>query len=253
MNEEQKAYINELLKKDTKNSDHGKYDYLYTNEEITRLIYKGERVSVDYLIIELIKPSKRNREKVKDILKEIANNGNYDKYNKWVSSRGVKTRLNNEKEYPIKLVQVVKELAKQDAGKTFVESSNRVEDKKDNEIDQKIDGTDDEKTNKNEVNSDKLEQYKNPINVINEIVDDVNKKEQDKQDDEKSISKITTQPEEEQESFNLDELDLDYDFDKQDEKSTSQITTQPEEESKEKSKEKHEKSNPTELTPKMFH
>ena len=126
MNEEQKAYINELLKKDTKNSNHGKYDYLYTNEEITRLIYKGERVSVDYLIIELIKPSKRNREKVKDILKEIANNGNYDKYNEWVSSRGVKSRLNNEKEYPIKLVQVVKELDKQDAGKTFIESSNRV-------------------------------------------------------------------------------------------------------------------------------
>ena len=148
--------------------------------------------------------------------------------------------MNNEEEYPIKLVQVVKELAKQDAGKTFIESSNRVEDKKDNEIDQKIDGTDDEKTNKNEVNSDKLEQDKNlinPINVINEIVDDVNKKEQDKQDEEKSISKITTQPEEEQESFNLDELDLDYDFDKQDEKSISQITTQPEEEPEEESKE----------------
>lgn len=240
MNEEQKAYINELLKKDS--ISHGLGD--------KTINYNGEQVDAEYLLKNVVRPARSNEGDYRKILAQIVNDNKYIEYNNWIRKKGVKSNAGKTNTSSYRLVNLVRELVTAVEDKTFSEKTFKVKRKKDNEIDQKIDGTDDEKTTKNEVNSNEPEQDKNPINVINEIVDEINEKEQDKQDDEKSISKITTQPEEEQESFNLDELDLDYDFDKQDEKSISQITTQPEEleeESKEEPEELKESKDKNEV------
>ena len=125
MNEEQKEFINELLK--DSNQEHGLR--LGNNPDKTIMI-NGENKTLDDLI-KIVKSNsklkKENNRLISEILKEIVNDDRYDKYNMWIKRTGVKSNVDKPTDnYAKRLVSLIKDLTKDDETKSFNEDDYKV-------------------------------------------------------------------------------------------------------------------------------
>ena len=125
MNEEQKEFINELLK--DSNQEHG---LRLGNKPDKTIMINGENKTLDDLIKIVKSNSKLKKENVKlisEILKEIVNDDRYDKYNMWIKIRGVKSNVDKPTDnYAKRLVSLIKDLTKDDETKSFNEDDYKV-------------------------------------------------------------------------------------------------------------------------------
>ena len=176
MNEEQKAFIDNLVKN---NSDHGLR--FGSKKPVKTVNYKGEEKTVDDLM-EIVNPKNSLNSKtvneVRRILTLIVNDDRYDYYNTWIKRKGMKSSVSKENTYSNRLFNIVKDLIEDDETKLLqedyrvahkvkedknhdpyrLEKSSNIESNENdqyfdetndinlNEIDQKSDKPDDEKT-----------------------------------------------------------------------------------------------------------
>ena len=176
MNEEQKAFIDNLVKN---NIDHGLR--FGSKKPVKTVNYKGEKKTVDDLM-EIVNPKNSLNSKtvneVRRILTLIVNDDRYDYYNTWIKRKGMKSSVSKENTYSNRLFNIVKDLIEDDETKLLqedyrvahkvkedknhdpyrLEKSSNIESNENdqyfdetndinlNEIDQKSDKPDDEKT-----------------------------------------------------------------------------------------------------------
>lgn len=176
MNEEQKSFINQLLKNGS----------IFHGLEDETINYKGDQVTVEYLIEKVVKPNGSQKWNVSSILKPIVNNNNYTEYNKWIRRDGIKSNAAKSNTYAYRLVNLVRDLVEQSENKKFSNKTFVVKAKKVTEIGEKSPSTNTESAEKS-VKSEKSEKYDY----------DFMRDDKSKSESERNISEITTEPEEE--------------------------------------------------------
>ena len=177
MNEEQKSFINQLLKNGS----------IFHGLEDETINYKGDQVTVEYLIEKVVKPNGSQKWNVSSILKPIVNNNNYTEYNKWIRRDGIKSNAAKSNTYAYRLVNLVRDLVEQSENKKFSNKTFVVKAKKVTEIGQNNEDSEDTESAEKSVKSVKSEKYDYDF-----MSDDKSKSES-----ERNISEITTEPEEE--------------------------------------------------------
>ena len=159
MNEEQKAFINELLKKDG-NLEHGKKskvskskDNPYHEDVKTNYKYNGEPAVFNKLFdyVKSDNSIKKTQTQIANILAEILKNKNYSYFEQW--DKFTFSKNGKKSEYGKKLYEVVLKLIEEN-------EPNKYYDTKNNKILDKSLTIDDLETTKNDDNSEELDEDK---------------------------------------------------------------------------------------------
>ena len=186
MNEEQKAFIDNLVKN---NSDHGLR--FGSKKPVKTVNYKGEEKTVDDLM-EIVNPknslNRKTVNEVRTILTLIVNDDRYDYYNAWIKRKGMKSSVSKENTYSNRLFNIVKDLIEGDETKLLQDDysvAHKVKTDRNNDK-YRLEKSSNIETNEND-------QYFDETNDIN--LNEIDEK-SDKPNDEKTIENNQNLPDE---------------------------------------------------------